>query len=59
MVYWWDGFCSVEVPVSPNSQAYPVIIPVDASVKATVNGTGPEVGVYGEPGDWRSSPTVM
>ena len=53
-VYGGMDSARLKFRVSPNSQACAVISTVDASVKATVNGTGPEVGVYGEPGNSRS-----
>ncbi len=43
-LYVWDGFLRVEVPVSPKFQDQEVD-PVDRSVKLTVRGTPPEVGV--------------
>ena len=41
----WLGFCAVEVPPSPNVQDQEVGLPVDVSVKATVRGGAPEVGL--------------
>ncbi len=45
MVYAWLGFCAVEVPVSPKFHDQLVGLFVDMSVKLTVNGTVPLVGV--------------
>ncbi len=45
LAYWWDGFCSVLVPPSPNVQSQLVGLPVDWSVKLTVRGAQPELGV--------------
>ncbi len=39
----WLGLGSVLVPPSPNSQAQAAMVPVEASVKATVRGADPEV----------------
>jgi len=44
-VYWCDGFCAVDVPPSPNVQLQLVGLFVDSSVKFTVNGASPEVGL--------------
>ena len=41
----WDGFCAVEVLPSPKSHDHDVADPVDSSVKSTVKGATPEVGV--------------
>jgi len=40
----WDGFCAVEVPVSPKVHDQEVGSLVDRSVKSTVSGALPEVG---------------
>ncbi len=39
----WVGLCAVLVPPSPNFQAQAAMVPVEASVKATIKGAGPEV----------------
>ena len=39
----WEGFWLVDVPPSPKSQEYDVIVPVEVEVKLTVKGTVPEV----------------
>ena len=42
----WLGFCSVEVAPSPKVQLQPLVgPPLDRSLKATVNGWVPLVGV--------------
>ncbi len=41
----WLGLCAVLVLPSPKSQAQEAMVPVEASVKATVRGAGPDVGV--------------
>jgi uncharacterized protein (DUF58 family) len=43
-VYVWEGFCAVEVPPSPKSQAHDVGAPVEVSVKLTGNGAVPVTG---------------
>ena len=43
--YAWLGFCAVEVPPSPKFQLQLVGLPVDKSVKFTVSGAAPVVGV--------------
>jgi hypothetical protein len=40
-----EGFAAVEVPPSPNDQDREVRLPVERSVKATVRGAFPVVGV--------------
>ena len=44
LVYVWVGFCSVEVPPSPNAHDHAVGLPLEASVNATCNGDDPDVG---------------
>src|SRR5690606_6006352 len=34
-LYWWIGFCSVEIVPSPKSQCQKLISPSDSSIKAT------------------------
>ena len=41
----WLGLCSVLVPPSPKPQAQEAMVPVEASVKATIRGAGPAVGL--------------
>ena len=45
VLYVCTGFFSVEDVLSPKLQLHEVGVPVLVSVKATVNGTFPEVGV--------------
>ena len=44
-VYVCEGFCNVDVAPSPNVQAHDVGVPVDRSVKLTISGALPMVGV--------------
>ncbi len=41
----WLGLCAVLVLPSPKSQVREVMLPVEASVKATGRGAAPDVGV--------------
>ena len=45
----WPGFCAVLVPPSPKFQLQLVIEPVEVSVKPTVRGSVPLVGVALKP----------
>jgi hypothetical protein len=45
VVYWCDGFLTVDVPPSPKVQAHEVGELVEESVNVTVSGEVPEVGV--------------
>ena len=42
--YKWEGFCSIEVDPSPKFHSH-ATAPVELSVKSTVNGPQPNVGV--------------
>ncbi len=45
LVYWWVGFCTVLVALSPKAQDQEVGVLVEESVKVTLSGAVPEVGV--------------
>ena len=54
----WLGLCTVLVPPSPNVHDHAVGVFVEESVKFTVNGTAPIVGVP-EKAATGALPTVM
>ena len=43
--YSCAGFCNEDESPSPKSQSHALILPVDKSVKLTINGASPNVGV--------------
>ena len=45
LVYRWLGFWAVEVPLSPKSHSQEVGEPVEVSLKVTVSGADPDVGL--------------
>ena len=59
LAYVCEGFCNIEVVASPKLHDQPVTTPLVISVKLTVSGRMPVVGVPEKPATGESSLTVM